>query len=77
MTSDLETKINLIRERYAGHSINIEWNDRQAYWAVAVSNTRTFDTARIVAFGGSRGTLLEAVMALKPVEPGKPKREKR
>lgn len=66
-TDDLEAEINRIRDRYTGHNVNIEWNATGGYWAVAVA--KDID---IVAFGGSRESLREAVLAVKPVPPKQP-----
>jgi hypothetical protein len=70
---DLETEINRIKATYPEHSINIEYNHKGGYWAVAVAQGETYDRDTIVAFGGSRETLREAVMNVKPVERATPK----
>lgn len=70
---DLETEIDRVRERYPAHNINIEYNHEGGWWALAISPTEEYDETTIVAFGGSKESLREAVIAVKPVEPKKPK----
>jgi hypothetical protein len=70
--SDLDAEISRIRANYPENSIHIVYDHEGGYWAVAISQIGANPGERVIAFGGSKDSLMEAVVAVKPVEPKKP-----
>lgn len=70
--TDLDTEISRIRANYPANSIHIVYDHEGGYWAVAISQIGANPGERVIAFGGSRDSLLDAALAVKPVEPQKP-----